>query len=89
MEIPDYPTPESVAAARHQMWEERAAVEREIGRPISPEGRILPFPVKDERVTIGCPHEGCRFDTTVHVAYAARAIARHIVASHYPKKKLA
>jgi hypothetical protein len=77
------PTPESVAQAKHAMWEERAAVEKVIGRPISSEGRILKFPTAPARVTMRCLK--CKHEAQgVDIDAAVRDLSKHIVANHMP-----
>ena len=80
----DRPTPESVSQARHQMWEERAAIERQIGRLISAEGRILKFP-SPSPFTVCCAK--CRFEAEGQtLGQAIRVISRHVLSKHDPRR---
>lgn len=76
------PTPESIANAKHAMWEERAEVERKAGVTIGADGRVV-------ATIIHCPFPGCQYHASaISEGRAIRLIAAHAVkAHHWPRKE--
>lgn len=72
----DEPTPESIAQAKHVMWEERAQVERVTGIRISEQG-------KPRLHLVPCIVQGCPFEASaLSEGRALKSWAAHVVKAH-------